>query len=155
MQKPKVPIMKEKALAEVINRYRRNLKILVFTRNLFGITGGLAGVTVIAVPATSFFFWVGFQIFCLAVALLLSLLPLVSAVRGNIRSAEALQATQEDCDAGDALDKWRLNHRLVDWASKEAQELIRRRIETKKRFLETHPFIKDEYSITCLQVQLR
>ncbi|KKU69953.1 MAG: hypothetical protein UX94_C0013G0026, partial [Parcubacteria group bacterium GW2011_GWA2_47_21] len=55
----------------------------------------------------------------------------------------------------DALDRWRLNHWLADWNGKEAQELIRRRIETRKRLLETHPFIKDEESVTCLQVQLR
>ncbi len=148
--------MKESEVsAENINHYSKYLKILVFVRNLLGITGVVGGVTAIAMPPTSFLFWIGFQVFCLAVALLLSLLPLVSAVRSNLRSAEALQATQEYCDADDALDRWRLNHWLADWNGKEAQELIRRRIETRKRFLETHPFIKDEESVTCLQVQLR
>ena len=145
----------KKDLTQKIGHYRKYLKILVFVRNLLGITGVGGGVTAIAMPSTSFLFWIGFQVFCLAVALLLSLLPLVSAVRSNLRSAEALQATQEYCDADDALDRWRLNHWLADWNGKEAQELIRRRIETRKRFLETHPFIKDEESVTCLQVQLR
>lgn len=138
-----------------VNHYRRYLKILVFVRNFLGIIGVAAGITAIAVPVTSHLFWIGFLVLCLAVALLLPLLTRVSAVRSSVHSSEALQATREDCDAADALDIWRLNQWLVDWNSRDAQELIRRRIETRKRFLETHPFIKDEESITRLQAQLR
>lgn len=147
--------MKElKVRAENLNHYRRYLKILVFVRNFLGIVGIVAGIIMIVVPVNSLLFWVGFQVFCFAFAVFLPLSPLVSAVRANLYSSEALQATREDCDAADALDRWRMEHWLVDWDSPEAQELVRKRIEAKKRFLSTHPFIKDEESLVRLQALL-
>lgn len=145
--------MKEKKTStEEINHYRKYLKILVFTRSCLQITGIVSGIIMIAVPASSFLFWIGFHILGFAAVLLVSLLPLVSAVRANLHSSEALQATCEYCDADDALDRWRMQHWLVNWDSPEAKELIRKRIEARTRFLNTHPFIKDEESPVRLQV---
>ncbi|KKU25482.1 MAG: hypothetical protein UX37_C0021G0002 [Microgenomates group bacterium GW2011_GWA2_46_16] len=139
--------MKEKKdLAQRIGHYARYLKTLVFIRRLLGITSVAAGVVMIVMPVHSSVFWIGFNAFCFSLILFVISRPLVGAVRSVLEGAEALQALCEDCDAGDALYKWREEHLLADWSEPEVQTLLRNQIESKERFLDTHPFIKDRES---------
>ncbi|MBI2049048.1 MAG: hypothetical protein HYT29_01240 [Parcubacteria group bacterium] len=68
--------------------------------------------------------------------------------RAYKKEKAAEKALFDDCDASEALTDWRIaNPNLYIGEVPYAQELVRRRIMTHFRLLETHPYIKrdDEF----------
>lgn len=132
----------------------RQLKVLfklICAVNLLAI---VAGVAIFTNPISSLWFSIGLQTIGYVIAASVCLSQLITAKKWLIHARQQLETTNADCDAGDALHRWIMEHPERDFSDPIAQRLLRRQIKAQKRFFKIHRF-KNGQHLEFLRTQLR
>lgn len=138
----------------VMQKDVRQLKVLFKLRCVVNLLAIVAGIAVLTNPISSLWFSIGLQMLAYVFVVALCLSPIITAKKWLIHARQQLEATNADCDAGDALHRWIMEHPERDFSDPTAQRLLRRLIKAQKRFLKIHRF-KNEQHLEFLRTQLR
>lgn len=132
----------------------RQLKVLFKLRCTVNLLAIVAGIVALTNPISSLWFSIGLQTLAYVFVASMCLSTIITAKKGLIHARQQLETTNADCDAGDALQRWIMNHPDRDFSDPTAQRLLRRQIKAQKRFLKIHRF-KNEQHLKFLRTQLR
>lgn len=124
----------------------RYLGVLLIARKVAWTVCVIAGIFAIVESKKLWFLLISAQVVFYSIVVLLCLTTIISAVRGLILSRQQLEATNADCDAGDALLDWLDKNPGKGWSDPTLQKLLRRQIETREHFVEVHKFLTDKES---------